>query len=116
VSRIGAGSYHSCAIMGSILRCWGNNGSGQLGLGDNDSRGDDPAEMGIWLPAIQLGAGRTPVQVEGGQYFTCARFANERVKCWGANDHGQLGYGDQAIRGLDPDDMGDDLPFIDLGG
>jgi alpha-tubulin suppressor-like RCC1 family protein len=114
-SRLGAGGFHSCAIMGSILRCWGENTTGQLGLGDNQSRGDDGQEMGIWLPAIEVGVGRTPVQVEGGAYFTCTRFANERVKCWGANDQGQLGYGDALIRGLDPDDMGDNLPFIDLG-
>ena len=115
VSRIAAGSFHSCAIMGTILRCWGANDTGQLGLGDDESRGDDPQEMGLWLPAIAIGTGRTPVQVEGGWLFTCLRYANERVKCWGANDSGQLGYGNRDIVGLDPADMGNALPFIDLG-
>lgn len=115
VSRIAAGSFHSCAIMGTILRCWGANDTGQLGLGDDESRGDDSREMGLWLPAVAIGTGRTPVQVEGGWLFTCLRFGNERVKCWGANDFGQLGYGNRDIVGLDPADMGNALPFIDLG-
>ena len=114
-SRIAAGSYHNCAIMGSILRCWGDNATGQLGLGDDESRGDDPQEMGIWLPAVAIGTGRTPVQVESGWLFTCLRYANERVKCWGANNYGALGYGNRDIVGREPADMGDALPFIDLG-
>jgi alpha-tubulin suppressor-like RCC1 family protein len=115
VSKASAGSFHTCAIMGSDLRCWGANTAGQLGLGDNESRGDEPAEMGLSLPAVEIGTGRTPVQVETGWQFTCLRYANERVKCWGANDSGQLGYGNRDIVGLDPADMGDALPFIDLG-
>jgi alpha-tubulin suppressor-like RCC1 family protein len=113
--RITAGSFHSCAISDRTLQCWGSNGTGQLGLGDGDDRGNDPGEMGIALPAVELGASRTPVQIDGGWRFTCARFANERIKCWGANDAGQLGLGDREVRGLDPDDMGDALPFLDLG-
>jgi alpha-tubulin suppressor-like RCC1 family protein len=115
VSKLSAGGFHNCAIMGSVLRCWGSNPTGQLGLGDNDSRGDDPLEMGLSLPAVEIGTGRTPVQVEAGLEFTCLRYANERVKCWGANSSGQLGYGNRDIVGLDPADMGDALPFIDLG-
>jgi hypothetical protein len=71
--------------------------------------------MGLSLPAVEIGTGRTPVQVEAGLEFTCLRYANERVKCWGANSSGQLGYGNRDIVGLDPADMGDALPFIDLG-
>jgi alpha-tubulin suppressor-like RCC1 family protein len=115
VSRVAAGSFHSCAIMGTILRCWGANDTGQLGLGDDESRGDEAQEMGLQLPAVAIGSGRTPVQVEGGWLFTCLRYANERVKCWGANDFGQLGYGNRDIVGRDAADMGDSLPFIDLG-
>ena len=38
------------------------------------------------------------------------------MKCWGRNTHGQLGIGAWwENRGDEPDEMGDDLPYLDLG-
>ena len=56
---IAAGGLHACALLenGSV-KCWGRNDLGQLGYGDVKQRGDDPGEMGGFLPAIDLGAGR----------------------------------------------------------
>jgi hypothetical protein len=115
VSRIGAGNFHTCMIAGTLLKCWGVNATGQLGMGHTETRGDGPGDMGVALTNVDTGTALTPTQVDGGAYFTCARFSNQRIKCWGANDAGQLGYGDRIIRGMDPDDMGDALPFVDLG-
>ncbi len=36
------------------LACWGKNGKGQLGLGDQANRGDQPGEMGDALPFVRL--------------------------------------------------------------
>jgi alpha-tubulin suppressor-like RCC1 family protein len=115
ISRVAAGSFHSCAIGGGRLLCWGHNDSGQLGLGDTADRGDQVEEMGSALLPVDLGAGRVPVQVTAGWRFTCVRSSGDRIQCWGANEAGQLGYGDRTIRGRHSDDMGEALPFVDLG-
>lgn len=113
---IAAGSRHTCAVLDNgQLKCWGHNAGGQLGLGDTANRGDGPGEMGDNLPAVDLGTGRTAVSVSIGQEYTCAVLDNGSVKCWGANNLGQAGLGDTAVRGNAPGEMGDDLPAVDLG-
>jgi alpha-tubulin suppressor-like RCC1 family protein len=111
-----AGHAHTCALFddGSV-KCWGDNAYGELGLGNTANRGDDPGEMGDHLPAVDLGAGRTAVALAAGFDHTCALLDNGLVKCWGWNYYGQLGQGDTASLGVNPGEMGDNLPAIDLG-
>ncbi|MDI1446267.1 MopE-related protein [Polyangium sp. 6x1] len=111
-----AGSIHTCALLtGGTVKCWGFNSQGQLGLGDTQNRGDGPGEMGDNLPLVDLGSGKTAVEVVGGSEHTCALFADASLKCWGRNDKGQLGLGDTATRGEAPGDMGNLLPALNLG-
>ena len=70
--------------------------------------------MGDDLPIVNLGTGRTARAIVAGGNLTCAILDNDSAKCWGANNYGQLGLGDTDDRGDDPDEMGDDLPYIAL--
>ncbi len=115
---IAAGPLHTCALLDNgALKCWGYNGNGQLGLGDTANRGDGPGEMGAALPAIALGTGRTAHSLALGSFSTCALLDDATVKCWGANDFGQLGNGSgsSAAIGDGPGEMGDSLAAVQLG-
>ena len=89
ISEISAAESHTCVITNSALAyCWGNNRSGQLGIGREDENA------------------QTPVQVSGGYEFgaisgggnsitghTCALGADRKAYCWGSRELGQVGGG-----------------------
>jgi alpha-tubulin suppressor-like RCC1 family protein len=106
----------ACALMGGNVKCWGANDAGQLGLGDVTPRGDLSGEMGAALPFVDLGTGAVATALALGANFSCALLSSGDVKCWGANDVGQLGQGDIVRRGDLPGTMGDALPRIQLPG
>lgn len=84
-TAIAAGGGHTCALVqvGGI-NCWGSNAVGQLGNGTTD---------GAWQ-AIDVTGMTSGVQaVATGENFTCALLNGGGVRCWGANDRGQLGDG-----------------------
>ena len=66
-------------------------------------------------PRSILGAQLRVAQLVSGREHNCVLFEGGRVKCWGGNSRGQLGLGDMEERGDDPSEMGDALPFVDLG-
>jgi uncharacterized repeat protein (TIGR01451 family) len=114
--RITAGQEHACAILDDgSLRCWGNGFSGALGLGDTEHRGDEPGEMGAALPAVDLGPGRTAVDVAAGPAHTCAVLDDGTLRCWGYNGVGSTGLGTTETKGDEPGEMGAALPPVDLG-
>lgn len=52
IRAISSGPDHHCATFSDgTIKCWGEGTSGQLGNGATTSRGDDPGEMGLDLPA-----------------------------------------------------------------
>ncbi len=115
-SVLAVGGYHACAILRTgDVKCWGYNSDGELGQGDDINRGDMADQMGANLPVVDLGTGRTAVAISGGTYQSCAILDNGDTKCWGYNNHGQLGQGDNTHRGDDANEMGDNLPAINLG-
>ena len=116
-SSLSAGPPSSCVLFDNgAVKCWGDNEYGQLGLGDDtDDRGDDRGEIGDNLPYVDLGRGRTVKVLSSGGNSTCAILDNDKIKCWGWNEYGQLGLGDTEGRGDDTGEMGDNLPYVDLG-
>eukprot|EP01084_Bolivina_argentea_P036436 67415_1 len=102
---ITVGSYHTRALSkdSGRVKCWGYNIYGQLGWGDTTNRGDSPGQMGGNMSIVSLGTdfGMSPgaIDITVGSYHSCALSTTNKVKCWGGNNYGQLGQGDNIKRG-----------------
>lgn len=84
-ATLASGGNHSCALVANgEVRCWGRNGSGQLG---NVATAGDSA-----LPITATLFVAATAVVAGGD-STCALQADGVTKCWGRNAEGQLGNG-----------------------
>jgi alpha-tubulin suppressor-like RCC1 family protein len=119
-TQITSGHYHNCALTTSAtnpnkIKCWGYNDVGQLGLGSTSTMGDSLAEMGDSLAYVNLGTGRTATKVAAGANHTCALLDNKKLKCWGLNSSGQLGYNSTTTVGVSSSQMGDNLPTVNVG-
>src|SRR3569833_4711421 len=56
---IAAGYSSTCALLDNgLIKCWGCNNFGQLGLRDTSMRGSAPNQMGDLLASVELGDGR----------------------------------------------------------
>lgn len=96
--RIGGGP--KCALMSDDrLRCWGENDSGQIGIGTREDVGDD--EVPIESEPAQLGS-RVALIARGlSSKHMCALMQDGTVRCWGENGNGELGLGHQENIGDD---------------
>lgn len=109
-------SPHTCAVLDDgMVKCWGYNSHGQLGIGNTTTMGSSADKMGDNLSTVDLGTGRTAVDVSVGNQFSCALLDNGDVKCWGRNSNGELGIGTTTAMGDNADEMGDNLSAVDLG-
>lgn len=80
----------ACASDSSLVWCWGDNSSGQLGVGLGDLV--VPQAYPVLLPSGANGKSRgLPTSVMFSARLTCAGFKAGSVSCWGANDTGQAG-------------------------
>ncbi len=97
-------------MLDGSVRAWGLNDAYQLGLGHNETIGDDETPMTAAVSVAPVIDG-VVVELSAQGYFACARLAAGGVRCWGANDLGQLGYGHTDTIGddEDPADAGDVL-------
>jgi len=83
IVALSAGGFHSCGITTTGgVKCWGSNGSGQLGDGTRFRR---------MLPVDVVGLGGPVTAISAGASHTCAVLASGGLKCWGSNAFGQVG-------------------------
>ena len=95
-----AGLYHTCALLKSgTVKCFGDNSKGQLGLGHIDDIGDNEDTTNIDSVPLPVPA----IKIYSGTNYNCALLNNKKVKCWGENNYGQLGYGHTNNLGDDED-------------
>ncbi len=80
---VGAGSWHSCAIVRGSVKCWGDNSAGQLGNAsfDNSLAPVEVQGLSADVSAFGIGALHSCAVIGGG------------VRCWGKNESGQIGDG-----------------------
>jgi cysteine-rich repeat protein len=107
-TALATGYNHTCALLKSgDVKCWGANEVGELGLGDKMPR--------TTPQRVDLGTDKAATAIAAGNRYTCALLSEGSVKCWGKPFFGALGYGNADALGDEPDEMGDNLPAIDLG-
>jgi alpha-tubulin suppressor-like RCC1 family protein len=88
VTGLAASNTNACALTAAGgVKCWGRNDSGQLG-NNTIVNSNTPVDVtGLGSGVIELAAGGRL----GYGSHTCALISGGGVKCWGANDKGQLG-------------------------
>ena len=121
--------YGFCVILDdNRLKCWGRNDNNRISpdLATTVVLGNAPGEMGDNLPYIDLGThdglGITPHTAKKMRSTSlrhrCVILDDNRLKCWGYQRDGALGLGLASSNntfGDSPTEVGDNLPYVDLG-
>lgn len=96
---LAAGGQHTCVVLdGGDVRCWGAGAAGQLGGEGTQDRGDQPCEMGAFLPPVDLG-GAEATALTAGFDQTCALLASGEARCWGGERAGPADVAGDGVAG-----------------
>ncbi|MDZ7779913.1 MAG: Ig-like domain-containing protein [Gemmatimonadota bacterium] len=104
MTRVSAGTDHTCGLNSDGVYCWGSNSTGQLGQ-------PGTFEASQVSPRQTIGGGFQAVA--GGDLHSCAVDTDGTAYCWGHNDAGQLGDGSHttATSPVTVDDSGGAVVF-----
>jgi len=94
LAAISAGGTHTCTIrMDTSTWCWGLGNYGQIGDGTIYGGGTMPKQ-------VQFENNLTVISISTGYFHTCAIMSDDSIYCWGFNDQGQLGIGNNTNQPL----------------
>ncbi len=102
VVKIACGYNHALAHCDDgSLAAWGNNGWGQLGIGQPNSSGFSSVNsLPVLVNMTGINGEKTATAVSGSRLGTLARLSDGRFLAWGINGSGQLGDGSKIDRSL----------------
>ncbi len=111
VKDVSAGAFHTCVILeNGVVKCWGQNDKGQLGLGHTDTIGDDEDVSNLASVPLKDKA----VKIYSGYSYNCALLENKNIQCWGENAFGQLGLGH--TNAIGDDESVSTIGYVSVGG
>jgi len=84
VTAVSVGAGHSCVIVGTGAMCWGSGREGQLGAGRTFQASEPVTVWGLSSGVESISAGGA---------HTCAVTTTGAGRCWGWDEHGQVGDG-----------------------
>ncbi len=110
-TSLAAGRAHTCAVLADGTgRCWGNNSTGELGMGNVTPPQPTPVRVYGLNNATQIATDDTTGRAAFLDETTCALIVDGTVVCWGD--------GDQGTRGVEPpgDAVAPADPVVNLNG
>lgn len=111
ILKVEAGYNFACALIeGGRVRCWGQNHSGQLGLGHTSTIGDDETPASGGDLSLPIAAKDLTV----GDAHSCILTVDDDIMCWGMGGNGRLGYGNTNTIG--DDEFLTNLAAVPVGG
>jgi alpha-tubulin suppressor-like RCC1 family protein len=94
---------HTCGLSypDNKAYCWGWNGDGQLGIGNNT--GPLTGDFGPYSPTpVAVQGGLTFSRITTGDFHSCGLTTGNKIYCWGLNQLGEIGDGTTTFRRPSP--------------
>ena len=87
-NSISVGGNHACSLTQTGgVKCWGDNGNGQIGDGTSTNR-----SVATSVTGISNATSISVTQSSSGGYASCVTIATGGVKCWGSNGIGRFNF------------------------